>query len=50
VQSLTEPLHETMPGYHFARIVAASLRLDDPRERREVIDSARVLLDRGDAA
>jgi uncharacterized protein (DUF885 family) len=48
VRILTEPLHESMPGYHFARIVAASLRLDEPRLRREVIDSARTLLNRGD--
>jgi len=50
VRSLTEPLHETMPGYHYARIVAASLRLDDPKLRIQVIDSARFLLERGDPA
>jgi len=49
MQSLTEPLHESMPGYHFARIVAASLRLDDPRLRLQVIDSARTLLHRADS-
>jgi len=48
VRIITEPLHETMPGYHYARIVAASLRLDDPELRRQVMDSARMLLDRGD--
>jgi hypothetical protein len=49
MRSLTEHAHQNMPGYHFARIVAAALRLDDPRLRREVIDSARTLLNRGDA-
>jgi hypothetical protein len=50
VRSLTEHPHDFMPGFHFARIVAAALRLDDPRERLQVIDSGRMLLDRGDAA
>ena len=40
---------ENMPGYHYARIVAYSLTLP-PAERRKVHDSARLLLDRGDAA
>jgi len=50
MQSLTAVHHETMPGFHFARIVAAAILLPDPVERRKVIDSARALLDRGDAA
>jgi len=48
VPSLAEHPHEKMPGYHFARIVAASLQLDDPVQRLQVIDSARMLLERGD--
>jgi hypothetical protein len=48
MQSVTEQPLETMPGYHFTRIIAASLRLDDPVERRRVIESARILLQRGD--
>ena len=48
MQSLTAVYHETMPGFHFARIVAAAILLPDPVERRKVIDSARLLLDRGD--
>jgi hypothetical protein len=47
VSSLTEL---SLPGFHFARIVAAAILLPDPVERRKVIDSARALLDRGDAA
>ena len=45
MSSLTEP---SLPGFHFARIVAAAILLPDPVERRKVIDSARALLDRGD--
>jgi hypothetical protein len=45
VSSLTEL---SLPGFHFARIVAAAILLPDPVERRKVIDSARALLDRGD--
>jgi hypothetical protein len=37
-----------MPGYHYARIVAAAIMLPDPVERLRAIDSARILLDRGD--
>jgi hypothetical protein len=37
-----------MPGYHYARIVAAAITLPDPVERLQVIDSARILLNRGD--
>jgi predicted RNA binding protein with dsRBD fold (UPF0201 family) len=48
MSSLTEHPHQNMPGYHFARIVAAALRLDDPVQRQQVIDSARMLLERGD--
>jgi hypothetical protein len=48
--SLTEPSHETMPGFHFARIVAAACDLPDAELRRRVIASAHLLLERGDAA
>jgi hypothetical protein len=48
MRSLTEHSHETMPGFHFARIVAASLTMPDPEKRAAVIASARILLERGD--
>jgi hypothetical protein len=46
--SLTDYPHETMPGFHFARIVAAACDLDDAELRRRVIQSAHALLERGD--
>jgi hypothetical protein len=48
MRSLTEHSHETMPGFHLARIVAAACELDDADLRRKVIQSAHALLDRGD--
>jgi hypothetical protein len=48
MQSLTEQSYESMPGYHFARIVASSLTVKDPAKRAAIIESARVLLERGD--
>jgi hypothetical protein len=46
--SLTEPDDATPPGQHFARIVARATLITDVRMRREVIESARILLQRGD--
>jgi hypothetical protein len=48
MNSLTDSPHEKMPGYHFARIVSASLTMPDPEKRAAVIASARILLERGD--
>jgi hypothetical protein len=48
MKSLTDYQHERMPGFHFARIVAAACELDDADLRRRVIQSAHTLLDRGD--
>jgi hypothetical protein len=48
MRSLTAVEHEMPPGFHYARIVANAILIEDVRVRREVIDSARLLLTRGD--
>jgi hypothetical protein len=48
MHSVTEPTYEMPPGQHFARIVARATLIPDVRMRREVIESARILLQRGD--
>ena len=49
MHSLTVIPHEQMPGYHFARIVVASLQIADVTVANQVVESARALLQRGDS-
>ena len=48
MQSLTNHAHDSMPGYHAARIIAAALTLPDAEQRAAVIASVQLLLKRGD--
>jgi hypothetical protein len=48
MQSLTVVHHENMPGFHYARIMAGACSIEDEQLRRAVMDSARILLERGD--